>query len=64
MSQHSHDLANWIGIFGTAWATVAGLLPPIAALVSIVWGLLQIFTWVERRRAKKGGRRKDDAPAE
>lgn len=37
-----------------AVGTVAKLLPPIAALLSIVWLTLQIFGWIEARvRAAK-----------
>ena len=56
-TQQAHDhapaVANWLGIVGTAVATVAGWLPPIAALVSIVWGCLQIYSWFEKRRARR-----------
>lgn len=55
-SQHFQEqapnVAHWLGIVGTAIATVAGWLPPIAALVSIVWGCLQIYSWFEKRRRR------------
>ena len=35
---------------GNTVATLMGYLPAIAALVSIVYGLLRIFEWFERRK--------------
>lgn len=35
-----------------ALGTLAKILPPIAALLSIVWLTLQIFGWVEARVKK------------
>jgi len=40
---------NWLVIVGGA---AASWLAPIASLVAIVWGLLQIYGWFERRRRK------------
>lgn len=45
-------VVSWLGIVGTTIATIAGWLPPLAALVSIVWGCLQIFSWFEKRRKR------------
>lgn len=33
--------------------TLAGWLPAVAALMSIVWTGLRIYEWIEKRRAKK-----------
>lgn len=49
VSEHWQTAAHWFGIVGTAAATLAGWLPPIAALVSIIWGCLQIYSWFEKR---------------
>jgi hypothetical protein len=49
-NEHINAAGNWLGIVGTAVATIAGWLPPIAALVSIVWGSLQIYSWFEKRK--------------
>ena len=35
---------------GLTVATLLGYLPAIAAVVSIVYGLLRIYEWFERRR--------------
>lgn len=35
---------------GTVVATIAGWLPPIAALFSIVWLSMQIYSWVVNKR--------------
>ena len=35
---------------GTTLATLFGYLPAIAALVSIVYGVLRIYEWFEKRR--------------
>lgn len=53
MSDQASTAAHWLGIVGTTAATLAGWLPPIAALVSIVWGCLQIYSWFEKRRKQK-----------
>lgn len=37
----------------TAVGAVAKILPPIAALLAIVWTSLQIFGWVEARLARR-----------
>lgn len=36
-----------------AIGTIAQILPPIAALLSIVWLSLQIFGWIETRLQKR-----------
>lgn len=41
---------NWFGIIGTA---VLSWVQPIAGLVAITWGLLQIYLAVEKRWFKK-----------
>ena len=52
-TQTISTVVHGAGIVGTALATLAGWLPPIAALVSIIWGLLQIYSWFEKRRKSK-----------
>ena len=42
--------ANW-AIIGGSWAV--SFLQPLALLVTVVWGCLQIYTWIERRRKKR-----------
>jgi hypothetical protein len=46
-----HQIRTTIDIAagGTALAAVVGWLPPIAALLSIVWIGIQIFTWVRHQ---------------
>ena len=39
--------ADWLIIGGGA---AAAWLAPIAALVAIVWGCLQIYSWFEKRK--------------
>lgn len=34
----------------TAFATVAGWLPPLAALCSIIWFCLQMYGWYSKRQ--------------
>jgi hypothetical protein len=52
--QHVADSAppwvNWTVIVGSA---VASWLAPIASLVGIIWGGLQIYSWFEKRRCKR-----------
>ena len=45
-----HPSLNWLAIVGSA---VASWLAPIASLVAIVWGCLQIYSWLEKRRKKR-----------
>lgn len=35
---------------GTAFASLTGLLPSIASLLSIIWLAIQIFEWVRKKR--------------
>lgn len=48
---------NWL-IIGAGWA--ASILHPIAILVTVLWGGLQIYGWFEKRRRKGLRRRRDD----
>lgn len=41
---------NWLVIVGGA---VASWLQPIASVVAIVWGCLQIYGWFEKRLRRK-----------
>ena len=43
----------------TALGTIAKVLPPVAALLAIVWTSLQIFAWVEARLEKKRAARRE-----
>lgn len=42
--------ANWL-IIGGSW--LVSFLQPIALLVTIIWGSLQIYGWFEKRRRHK-----------
>lgn len=42
--------ANWLTIAGSA---ALAWIQPIAGLVAIVWGCLQIWSWFERRKNRK-----------
>lgn len=42
MSEHTRSLFDYLSI-GTIVATIAGWLPPLAALLAIVWTLIQIY---------------------
>lgn len=43
------DVLSW-GIVG---ATLAKILPPLAALASLVWTMIQIYEWWARNRVSK-----------
>lgn len=43
---------NW-GSIGATIATIAGWLPNVAALLSIIWLSLQIYSWFEKRRSNR-----------
>lgn len=49
-TQHAIDntpsWVQWAGIVGTA---ALAWIQPLAGLVAIVWGLLQIYSWCEKR---------------
>lgn len=45
-----HPVINWLGIVGTA---ALSWIQPLAGVVAIVWGCLQIYSWFEKRRKKK-----------
>lgn len=42
--------ANWLIIGGSA---AASWLAPLASLVAIIWGCLQIYSWFEKRRKRR-----------
>lgn len=42
MSDHTKSLFDWLSL-GTAVSTIMGWLPPLAALLAIVWTLIQIY---------------------
>lgn len=44
-AKHTLDALAAVAALGT----IAQILPPIAALLSIIWLTLQIFGWVEAR---------------
>ncbi len=57
---HSH-LIEYVGgaVAGAiTLATIMAWLPPIAALLSIVWAFLQIYGWFEKRHNKKKSQRR------
>jgi len=41
---------NWVAIVGTA---ALAWIQPVAGIVAIVWGCLQIYGWVEKRLEKR-----------
>lgn len=43
------EWANWL-VIGGSW--LVSFLHPIALLVTIVWGGLQIYGWIEKRQKK------------
>lgn len=49
--EQATNLINWAAV-GTAAGVFFDWLPNIAALFSIVWLGLQIYTWTEKRRKK------------
>lgn len=55
-TKHAVDVAS----AGVVIGTLAGLLPSLAALVSIIWGCIRIYetktfqAYLAKRRAKRG----------
>ena len=47
MVEHTPTWVNWVTIVGSA---ALSWLQPIASLVAIVWGGLQIYGWFDKRR--------------
>jgi hypothetical protein len=39
---------------GAAIGAIAGWLPPIAALMSIIWLGMQMYDWIQKKRRSKG----------
>jgi len=50
--------ANWT-IMGSS--LIAGWLVPIAHTVAIVWGSIQIYSWVEKRLVARRKRKEQEA---
>jgi chromate transport protein ChrA len=57
MSDHFKPVADAASL-GTVVATLGGWLPSIAALISIIWGVIRIYEtktvqgWLTRRRSE------------
>ena len=47
-TKHVLDTLSVFAVIGT----VAQILPPVAALFTIVWLGMQMFSWIEARRKK------------
>ncbi len=60
MNEHAKHVLDWASV-STVLATLVGWLPHIAAIVSIVWGLLRIYETktVQRLLGAKKERRWD-----
>jgi hypothetical protein len=54
--RHAVDLLSATTIAGS----LMGWLPPIAALLGIVWYILQIYGWFEKRMLRKRNRMNSD----
>jgi hypothetical protein len=52
MVEHSKAAGDWISLGATVGA-VAGWLPSIAALASLIYTAMRIYEWIEIRRMKK-----------
>jgi hypothetical protein len=46
----AHPAVNWL-VIGGSWAV--SFLQPLALLVTVIWGGLQIYSWIEKRRRKR-----------
>lgn len=51
MPDHAKTIIDGVSI-GTAIATLAGWLPNLAALLSIVWLGMQMYDWISRKLRK------------
>jgi hypothetical protein len=51
--QQNHPVANWFVLLSSV---AVGWLAPVASLVAIVWGGLQIYLAVEKRWFNKGNK--------
>lgn len=47
--KYTADAVSW-GIIG---ATLAKILPPIAALASLIWTCIQVYEWYKKKRTDK-----------
>lgn len=62
MEHQDHTLIYWLGNFASASAivtTLLGILPSVAAIVALVWYLIQIYesqtiqVWIAKRRVQR-----------
>ena len=51
MADQTPTWFNWLAIVGSA---AISFLQPMASLVAIVWGCIQIYSWWEKRCKRKG----------
>lgn len=57
MDEHTKNVIDGLSV-ATVLATLSAWLPPLAALISIIWGLIRIWEtktvqgWRNRRRGK------------
>lgn len=45
----SQGVLEALGLWGVVWATTAELLPPVAALLAIIWSTIRIYEWARVR---------------
>lgn len=53
-TRHTVDVVSAAAIA----TSLMGWLPPVAAILGIIWYVMQIWTWVEKRFAQKRGFRR------
>lgn len=54
MTQHFKWCLDGISL-SVVVSAIAGWLPPIAALMSIIWLGMQMYDWIQKKKGKKLG---------
>lgn len=52
MAEHAKNVLDGVSLAAAA-ASLAGWLPQLAALASLVWTCIRIYEWAVTRRARK-----------
>lgn len=58
MNEHAKTVADWSAV-ATAFGTLFGWLPNIAAGLAAIWTAIRLYEWAERRFGWNQHRRKE-----
>lgn len=49
MDEHTKNWIDW-GALGVTATTIAGWLPSLAALASLIWTCIRIYEWIKEKQ--------------